>query len=139
MQNKPNFQETYMSANVCAEKVYENESVLEAPKNKPNQSQCLFFTAENAGFAEQKCICISDCPMKKYNLYLHSLRSSRTRRLMRYKPNQSQCSIRQTKCRTPRGGGHRTACNDILWSFSTKHIRYIFCFTRRIRLAPALA
>ena len=39
--------------------------------NKPN----LSFTAENAECAEQKGIHINDCPIKKYNLHLTSLRS----------------------------------------------------------------
>jgi hypothetical protein len=48
-------------------------------QNKPN----LHFTAENAGCAERKDICVSDCPIKKYALYPFSPRSLRPLRLMR--------------------------------------------------------
>jgi hypothetical protein len=45
-------------------------------KNKPNSNPIVFFTAENAEFAEQKRICVSDCPIKKYNkLLLGDLRA----------------------------------------------------------------
>ena len=56
---------------------------LRLMRNKAN----LYFTAENAEFAEQKGICVNGCPIKKYNLHLTSLRSLRTQRLMRNKAN----------------------------------------------------
>jgi hypothetical protein len=56
-------------------------------RTKPIRTQFVFFTAENAEFAEQKGICVNTCPTNQYNLYLPSLRSSRTRRLMRIKAN----------------------------------------------------
>ena len=90
MQNKANFRKAQMNVSSIITKDYESKPACRGRENKPNQSQFLFFTAENAEFAEQNCICISDCPIKKYNLYLPSLRSSRTRRLMRYKSKQSQ-------------------------------------------------
>jgi len=43
-------------------------------KTKPNKAN-LNFTAENAECAEQKGVCVNACPVKKYNLYLTSLRS----------------------------------------------------------------
>jgi len=39
MQNKANFLNVKMNATSLLTKDYENKSVLEAPKNKPNQSQ----------------------------------------------------------------------------------------------------
>jgi hypothetical protein len=62
-------------------------------QNKPN----LHFTADNAGFAERKDICVSDCPIKKYALYPFSPRSLRTRRLMKNKPKQTQFKAKQTQ------------------------------------------
>jgi len=90
MQNKANLLKVKMNVSTLIARNYENGRLRRGRENKPKQSQFLFFTAENAEFGEQKCICISDCPIKKYNLYLPSLRSSRTRRLMRYKSKQSQ-------------------------------------------------
>ena len=55
-------------------------------KTNPNKAN-LHFTAENAGYAKRKDICISDCLIKKYALYPISPRSLRTRRLMKNKAN----------------------------------------------------
>ena len=55
-------------------------------KTNPNKAN-LYFTAENAEYAEKKNICVSDCPIKKYALYPISPRSLRTRRLMKNKAN----------------------------------------------------
>ena len=56
-------------------------------KNKPKQSQFVFFTAENAELAEQKKICVTFYLTKKYNPNVLSPRSRRTRRLMKNKAN----------------------------------------------------
>jgi len=58
-------------------------------KNKANQSQFVFLTAENPEHAEKNNICVSDCPIEKYALYPISPCSLRTRRLMRNKANPS--------------------------------------------------
>jgi len=55
-------------------------------KTNPNKAN-LHFTAENAGYAEKKDICVSDCSIKKYALCPISPRSLRTRRLMKNKAN----------------------------------------------------
>ena len=48
-------------------KIYLDEGDEKTKSNKAN----LYFTAENAEFAEQRGICVNDCPIKKYNLYLY--------------------------------------------------------------------
>jgi len=63
-----------------------DQSTTNVSQNKPN----LRFTAENAEYAQEKNICVSDCSIKKYTLYPISPRSLRTRRLMKNKANQSQ-------------------------------------------------
>ena len=65
-----------MNVSVYMKGDYEEFYALEAAKNKAKQTQLLFFTAENAECAEQKRICVSDCPIKKYNkLLLGDLRA----------------------------------------------------------------
>jgi len=89
-------------------------AIVHLVKNKPNQSQSVFFTAENAEFAEQKGIYISDCPIKKYNLSLPSLRSSRTRRLIRNESKQSQFRGSSKACpELAEGACHGTATGEL--------------------------
>jgi len=52
MQNKPNFRKAKMNANDFSQKDYENKSRLRTRKNKPKQTQFVFFTAETAEFAD---------------------------------------------------------------------------------------
>jgi hypothetical protein len=52
MQNKANFRKGQMTVSPYNTKVYENICVCRVPKNKPNQSQFVFFSAENAELAE---------------------------------------------------------------------------------------
>jgi hypothetical protein len=52
MQNKPNFRKAKMNANDFSQKDYENKSRLLTRKNKPKQTQFVFFIAETAEFAE---------------------------------------------------------------------------------------
>ena len=52
MQNKPNFRKAKTNANDFSQKDYENKSRLRTRKNKPKQTQFVFFTAETAEFAD---------------------------------------------------------------------------------------
>jgi len=52
MQNKANFQKAQMNVNLLSTKDYENESAFRVQETKANQTQFVFFTAENAEFAE---------------------------------------------------------------------------------------
>ncbi|MFQ6035235.1 MAG: hypothetical protein ACE5NM_05230 [Sedimentisphaerales bacterium] len=79
-----------MNVRIIITRDYEKNMNRTLGENKPNQSQFVFFTAENAEYAGKKDICVSDCSIKKYTLYPISPRSLRTRRLMKNKPNQSQ-------------------------------------------------
>jgi hypothetical protein len=90
MQNKANLARPKMNASLIIAKDYENKSAFGVPENKAKQTQFVFFTAENAKYAEMKNICVSDCPIEKYALYPVSACSLRTRRLMKNKANQSQ-------------------------------------------------
>jgi len=90
MQNKPNFRKSQVNVNLYNTTDYENKSNWTLGENKANQSQFVFFTAENAEYAEKKDIYVSDCSIEKYALYPISPRSLRTRRLMENKPNQTQ-------------------------------------------------
>ena len=64
MQNKPNFRKGQMSINIFTTKDYENQLIWRLRESKPNQSQFVFFTAENAEFAELllfKDLCQCNC------------------------------------------------------------------------------
>jgi len=52
MQNKANFRKGGMSVSPYNSEVYENVRVCRLGENKPNQTQFVFFTAENAELAE---------------------------------------------------------------------------------------
>jgi len=93
MQNKPNLRKSKMNVNDDTTKDYENETLGQRGKNKPNSNPIkpdFDFTADNAVYAEKKNICVSDCSIKKYVLYRTSPRALLTRRLMTNKPNQTQ-------------------------------------------------
>jgi hypothetical protein len=87
MQNKANFCKGQMNANSLITKDYENKSPFSGHESKANQSQFVFFAAENTEYAEKNNICVSDCPIEKYALYPISPCSLRTRRLMKNKAN----------------------------------------------------
>jgi len=86
MQNKANFKNNRMDVNLIITRDYERKSNWTLGENKANQSQFVFFTAENAELAEQKNICVTYYLTKKYNPNLLSLRSLRTRRLIKTNP-----------------------------------------------------
>jgi len=69
MQNKANFRKGQMSVSIFIRKDYENQLIWRLRENKPNQTQFVFFTAENAEYAEKKNICVSDCAIEKCALY----------------------------------------------------------------------
>ena len=69
MQNKANFRKGQVSINIFTTKDYENQPIWRLRENKPNQTQFVFFTAENAEYAEKKNICVSDCAIEKCALY----------------------------------------------------------------------
>jgi len=88
------FPKSQMNVNPYNTTNYENKSNWTLDENKPKTNPIkanLHFTAENAEYAEKKDISVSDCSIEKYALYPISPCSLRTRRLMKNKPNQSQC------------------------------------------------
>jgi hypothetical protein len=54
-----------LAATVCSTIVEDVRQINCFMQNKAN----LHFTAENAEYAEKKYICVSDCPIKKCDLY----------------------------------------------------------------------
>ena len=93
--NKANLLDAQMNVTSFHTVDYENKSNWKLGENKANSKPIkpnLHFTAENAGDAERKDICVSDCPIKKYALYPISPRSLRTRRLMKNKANSNPIS-----------------------------------------------
>jgi hypothetical protein len=82
LKKQSQFPQCQVNVSSFTTRTYGDTSVLRLGENKANQSQFVLLTAEHAEFAEQKDMCISGYPIKKYNLYLPSPRSSCTRRLM---------------------------------------------------------
>ena len=78
------FRKAKKNVTVFLTKDYEDEATLRGRENKPNQSQFVFFTAENAEFAEEKVQDLFNC---KETQSLTSQRSLRSPRLMRNKAN----------------------------------------------------